>query len=342
MQLHRSARRGAKLRCDPTGILPLSPLPLCLLPRSILSGMLCAGHSCCPTLRYAANCCSFHPALQPTSQPQLRQRRRRPARQQPKAAAAAAAAAEAEEWVDPVDSMPRWVYYPRQYGGVALSAAACGCTAACYDQQVGRHGGVGLARPDWVDVARAAQHPVWPAVLCQCLGPETTPPLTFPHVRGKRERHSAFALCTAPVLNSITPVQDPLHMRKMQEAALPVLSCSQPNRYSSQLPKNILQDPLRVWKMLGWLGLALVALAVHELRPYRVGWRTRRGCECGEAKPSEVFRWLVGMLPASGARCCTDGAGTLSTPGARVASPNHPLPAGRLNSLCNSPSRCRG
>lgn len=102
-------------------------------------------------------------APQPTSQPQLRQRRRRPARQQPKAAAAAAAAAEAEEWVDPVDSMPRWVYYPRQYGGVALSAAACGCTAACYDQQ----------------------------------------------------------------------------------------------------------DPLRVWKMLGWLGLALVALAVHELRPYR-------------------------------------------------------------------------
>lgn len=36
-------------------------------------------------------------------------------------------------------------------------------------------------------------------------------------------------------------------------------------------PPPELQDPLRVWKMLAWMALALVALAVHELRPYKVG-----------------------------------------------------------------------
>lgn len=34
--------------------------------------------------------------------------------------------------------MSRWVYYPRQYGGVVLSALACACTGLCYDQQVSR------------------------------------------------------------------------------------------------------------------------------------------------------------------------------------------------------------
>lgn len=98
-----------------------------------------------------------------------------------------------------------------------------------------------------------------------------------------------------------------------------------------------------MWKMLGWMGLALVALAVHELRPYRVGWPTRRGCECGEAKPSEMCHWLVGMLPASGARRCTDRRSrhdaeySWREATVAVASPTHPLPAGRLNALATPP-----
>lgn len=134
--------------------------------------------------------------------------------------------------------MSRWVYYPRQYGGVALSAMACGCTVACYDQQVG------------LVVCCSST-----AEMVGCLGA----PLRMHSILDRMKRCSLPTLCFSFVGS---------------RCGAHALQCSIPALIDSKLepfPTSHPQDPLRVWKMLAWLGLALVALVVHELRPYRVG-----------------------------------------------------------------------
>lgn len=58
-------------------------------------------------------------------------------------------------------------------------------------------------------------------------------------------------------------------------------------------------DPLRAWKLVGALALALAALAIHELRPFKVGSVGSHLCSLQGGMPGQAG-WLrngLGGMP---------------------------------------------